>query len=44
MGQCWFFIDSSKSERLLGFQPRDPLETLSETVAYVREHFIAKSG
>jgi dihydroflavonol-4-reductase len=39
MGECWFFIDSSKSERLLGFSPRDPLETLSETVRYVREKF-----
>lgn len=41
MGQCWFFIDSSKAERVLGFRARDPLETLSETVRYVREHFIA---
>jgi len=41
MGECWFFIDSSKSERLLGFRPRDPLETLSETVRYVRENFVA---
>ncbi|HEY5676885.1 MAG TPA: NAD-dependent epimerase/dehydratase family protein [Myxococcales bacterium] len=39
MGECWFFIDSSKSERLLGFAPRDPLETLAETVRYVREKF-----
>lgn len=39
MGECWFFIDSSKSERLLGFSPRDPAETLSETVRYVRENF-----
>ncbi len=41
MGQCWFFIDSSKAERLLGFRARDPLETLSETVRYLRERFIA---
>ena len=41
MGQCWFFIDSSKAGRLLGFRARDPLETLSETVRYVREHFLA---
>ena len=39
MGECWFFIDSSGSERLLGFSPRDPVETLSETVRYVRENF-----
>jgi dihydroflavonol-4-reductase len=44
MGACWFFIDSSKSERLLGFRPRDPLDTLAETVSYVRRHFIAKEG
>lgn len=41
MGECWFFIDSSKSERLLGFRPRDPLETLSDTVRYVRANFVA---
>jgi dihydroflavonol-4-reductase len=42
MGECWFFIDSSKAERLLGFSPRDPVETLTETVRYVREKFIAQ--
>ncbi len=44
MGECWFFIDSSKSERLLGFRPRDPVETLSATVQYVRQHFVAKGA
>lgn len=44
MGECWFFIDSSKSERLLGFRPRDPLETLADTVHYLREHFVAKGA
>ena len=44
MGECWFFIDSSKSERVLGFQPRDPVETLTDTVHYVRRHFIAKGA
>jgi dihydroflavonol-4-reductase len=44
MGECWFFIDSTKSERLLGFRPRDPLETLSETVHYLRNNFIAKGA
>ena len=42
MGECWFFIDSTKSERLLGFHARDPVETLTETVRYVRENFVAK--
>ena len=40
MGECWFFIDSSKSQQLLDFAPRDPLETLSQTVQYLRENFI----
>jgi len=44
MGECWFFIDSTKSERLLGFRPRDPIETLADTVRYVRDHFIAKGA
>jgi dihydroflavonol-4-reductase len=41
MGEHWFFIDSSKAERVLGFSPRDPYETLSETVRYLQRHFIA---
>jgi len=44
MGECWFFIDSSKSEKLLGFRPRDPVETLSDTVHYVRHNFIANAA
>jgi dihydroflavonol-4-reductase len=40
MGEHWFFIDSSKAERLLGFAPRDPMETLAETISYVRKHFL----
>jgi len=44
MGECWFFIDSRKSERLLGFHPRDPVATLAETVRYVRQHFLAKGA
>ncbi len=41
MGECWFFIDPSKAERVLGFRARDPIETLSETVLFVRERFLA---
>ena len=44
MGECWFFIDSTKSERLLGFRPRDPVETLTETVGYVQRHFVARGA
>ena len=44
MGECWFFIDSSKAERALGFAPRDPVATLCDTVHYVRERFVAKGA
>src|SRR5205823_5761078 len=40
MGEHWFFIDSAKAERVLGFRPRDPGETLTDTVRYVREKFL----
>src|SRR5207248_1798531 len=40
MGEHWFSIDSSKAERVLGFRPRDPGETLTDTVRYVREKFL----
>jgi len=42
MGEHWFFIDSSKAERVLGFKARDPYETLSETVRYLREHLLPR--
>ena len=39
MGEHWFFIDSSKAERVLGFTARDPMETLAATIAYVRRKY-----
>ncbi len=39
----WYF-DSSKAERELGFIPRDPQETLQDTVDYVRRNFLGKSA
>jgi dihydroflavonol-4-reductase len=35
IGEHFFYVDSSKAERLLGFKARDPQETLQETVAYL---------
>ena len=35
----WYF-DSSKAERELNFTPRDPAETLQDTVSYVRQNFL----
>jgi dihydroflavonol-4-reductase len=32
MGEHFFYVDSSKAERLLGFRPRDAHETLFDTV------------
>ena len=41
MGQRFWWLDSSKAERELGFQARDPYETLYDTVAYVKKEFLS---
>jgi dihydroflavonol-4-reductase len=38
----WYF-DSSKAEQELGFQPRDPQETLQDTIRYTRENFLGEN-
>lgn len=40
MAEYFWYLDSSKAEKELGFAPRDPGETLQETVVYVRENFL----
>lgn len=35
----WYF-DSSKAEEDLGFSPRDPQETLQDTISYLRREFL----
>ena len=40
MAEYFWYLDSSKAERELGFSPRDPQETLLDTVNYVRENFL----
>lgn len=35
----WYF-DSSKAQEALGFIPRDPQETLNDTIKYLRENFL----
>jgi len=42
MGEHWFYADSSKAARELGFTARDPQETLYETVAWLDEHVRGK--
>jgi dihydroflavonol-4-reductase len=38
MGERFWYCDSRKAEEELGFSPRDPQETLGETVRWLREH------
>ena len=37
----WYF-DSSKAREQLGFSPRDPQETLNDTIRYLRENFLGE--
>ena len=38
----WYF-DSAKAKAELNFSPRDPQETLQDTIAYLRENFLGGS-
>lgn len=40
MGKYYWYVDSSKAKRELGFTSRDPGETLHDTVDYLRKHFL----
>jgi dihydroflavonol-4-reductase len=40
MSRYFWYADSSKAKRELGFNSRDPVETLYETVDYLRKHFL----
>ena len=40
MAQYFWYLNCSKAVRELSFRPRDPGETLHDTVAYVRENFL----
>ena len=44
MAEHFWYLNSSKAERELGFTPRDPAETLLDTVSYVRENFLGSSA
>ena len=40
MAQYFWYLNCSKAARELGFKPRDPGETLHDTVVYLRENFL----
>ena len=40
MADYFWYLDASKARAELGFDPRDPQETLLDTVTYVRENFL----
>lgn len=44
MAEHFWYVDSTKAQRELNFDPRDAGETLQETVAYVRENFLGSSA
>jgi len=40
--ECFWYFDPSKAEAELGFAPRDPQETLQDTISYLRENFLGE--
>jgi dihydroflavonol-4-reductase len=44
MADYFWYLDSAKAEADLGFAPRDPQETLLDTVRYVRENFLGNAA
>jgi dihydroflavonol-4-reductase len=40
MAQYFWYLNCAKASRELGFRPRDPGETLHDTVSYLRENFL----
>lgn len=44
MANYFWYLDASKAQTELGFNPRDPQETLLDTVTYVRQHFLGHAA
>ena len=44
MAQYYWYMDAGKAARELGFLPRDPADTLRDTVDYVRERLLGKGA
>lgn len=44
MAEYFWYLDSTKAERELSFAPRDPAETLHDTVTYLRQNFLGNNA
>jgi len=44
MAQYYWYLNCAKASRELGFKPRDPGETLHDTVVYLRENFLGSNA
>lgn len=44
MAQYFWYLNCHKATRELGFRPRDPGETLQDTVSYLRENFLGSNA
>jgi dihydroflavonol-4-reductase len=44
MAQYFWYLNCSKAARELNFKPRDPGETLHDTVSYLRENFLGSNA
>lgn len=42
MGEYFWYFDSGKAEAELDFTTRDPMETLQDTIKYLRENFLGE--
>jgi dihydroflavonol-4-reductase len=44
MAQHFWYVNCNKAARELGFRPRDPGETLHDTVTYLKENFLGRGA
>jgi dihydroflavonol-4-reductase len=44
MAECFWYFDSGKAARELGFSPRDATDTLFDTVKYLRENLLGQDA
>lgn len=44
MAEFFWYLNAGKAARELGFAPRDPAETLQDTIRYLRENFLGNDA